>query len=73
MLLHVYSKCQDSNLASVAEQAGLCLTWSPSPGDRFSHDKTQIIFYEFYWEKSLKTKEEYSMIKSVKLLLVLSI
>ena len=28
-------------LASVAEQAGLSLTWSQSPEDTFSHDEAQ--------------------------------
>ena len=29
-------------LASVAAQAGLCLTWSKNPEDRFSRDEAQL-------------------------------
>ena len=29
-------------LASVAEQASLCLTWSETPEDTFSHDETHL-------------------------------
>ena len=32
-------------LASVAEQAGLSLTWSETPDDTFSHDEAQIYFF----------------------------
>ena len=31
-------------LASVAERAGLSLTWSETPEDTFSHDEAQL-----YW------------------------
>ena len=29
-------------LASVAAQAGLCLAWSETPEDRFSHDEAHV-------------------------------
>ena len=29
-------------IASVAAQAGLCLAWSETPGDTFSHDEAKI-------------------------------
>ena len=32
-------------LASVAEQAGLSLTWSETPEDRFSHDVAQFMLF----------------------------
>ena len=31
-------------LASVAEQAGLCLAWSETPEDTFCHDEAQLKF-----------------------------
>ena len=36
-------------LASVAEQAGFCLTWSQTPEDRFSRDTAQmfVVFLPF--------------------------
>ena len=30
-------------LASVAEQAGLSLTWSETPEDTFSHDEAHLV------------------------------
>ena len=37
------SKISSLWLACVAEQAGLCLTWSETPKDTLSHDMAQII------------------------------
>ena len=34
------------SLASVAAQAGLCLAWSETPKDTFSHDVAQFCFSE---------------------------
>ena len=34
-------------LASVAEQAGLSLTWSETPEDTFSHDEAHTISSQF--------------------------
>ena len=34
-------------LASLAAQAGLCLTWSQTPEDRFSRDKADIVNSEY--------------------------
>ena len=40
-------------LASVGERAGLCLTWSQTPEDRFSRDATQM-FVVFLSDKAKK-------------------
>ena len=37
-------------LASVAEQAGLSLTWSETPEDTFSHDGAQLHLLLRFWE-----------------------
>ena len=34
-------------LASVAEQAGLSLTWSETPEHTFSHDEAHIVHCKF--------------------------
>ena len=39
------SKIQSLYLASLAVQAGLCLTWSQTPEDRFSRDEAQRFLY----------------------------
>ena len=36
------SKISSPNIASVAEQAGLSLTWSETPEDTFFHDEAQL-------------------------------
>ena len=36
------SKVSRQELVSVAEQAGLSLTWSQTPENRFSHDVAQL-------------------------------
>ena len=36
-------KISNLMLASVAEQAGLSLTWSETPKDTFSHDEAQLV------------------------------
>ena len=36
------TKISSLMLASVAEQARLCLTWSDTPEDMFSHDEAQL-------------------------------
>ena len=38
------SKSSRFKLASVAEQAGLNLTWSKIPEDTFSHDVAHIVY-----------------------------
>ena len=42
MSLVSVTKIPSLMLASVAEQAGLSLTWSETPEDTFSHDKAQL-------------------------------
>ena len=42
MSLVSVTKISNLMLASVAEQAGLSLTWSETPEDTFSHDGAQI-------------------------------
>ena len=37
------SKVSRLELISVAEQAGLCLIWSQTPKDRFSHDEPHTV------------------------------
>ena len=44
MSLVSVTKLSSLVLASVAEQAGLSLTWSETPEDTFSHDEAQIYF-----------------------------
>ena len=36
-------------VVSVAEQAGLSLTWSANPEDRFSRDETQFYSFLIRW------------------------
>ena len=43
----VVSKVSRFKLVSVAEQAGLNLTWSKIIDDTFSHDVAQIIHWQF--------------------------
>ena len=43
MSLVPVTKISSLMLATVAEQAGLSLTWSETPEDMFSHDKAQMI------------------------------
>ena len=38
------TKISSLMLASIAEQAGLSLTWSETPKDTFSHDEAQLNF-----------------------------
>ena len=38
-------------LASVAAQAGLCLVWSETPEDTFSHDKAQMFYGKWQLEQ----------------------
>ena len=42
MSLVSVTKISSLILASVAEQAGLCLTWSETPEDTFSHDDAHL-------------------------------
>ena len=42
MSLVSVTKISSLMLASVAEQAGLSLTWSVNPEDTFSHDEAQV-------------------------------
>ena len=42
MSLVSVTKISSLMLASVAEQAGLCLTWSETPKDTFGHDEAHI-------------------------------
>ena len=48
MSLVSVTKISSLMLASVAEQAGLNLTWSETPEDTFSHDEAQISSCNFY-------------------------
>ena len=48
------TKISNLMLASIAEQAGLSLTWSETPEDTFSHDRTRM----FLW----RTGENYPLI-----------
>ena len=43
MSLVSVSKISSLLLASVAEQASLCLTWSETPKDTFSHDEAHVV------------------------------
>ena len=43
MSLVSVTKISSRMLASVAEQAGLSLTWSETPEDTFSHDEAQLV------------------------------
>ena len=43
MSLVSVTKISSLMLASVAEQAGLSLTWSETPEDMFSHDEAHLI------------------------------
>ena len=43
MSLVSVTKISNFMLASVAEQAGLSLTWSETPEDTFSHDEAQLM------------------------------
>ena len=42
MSLVSVTKISSIMLPSVGEQASMCLTWSETPEDTFSHDKVQI-------------------------------
>ena len=42
MSLVSVTKISSLLLASVAEQASLCLTWSETPEDTFSHDEAHV-------------------------------
>ena len=48
MSLVSVTKISSLMLVSVAEQAGLSLTWSETPEDTFSHDEAQISSCNFY-------------------------
>ena len=48
------AKISSLHLASVAEQAGLCLTWSQTPEDRFSHDEAHIYFQWTTYQNTLQ-------------------
>ena len=49
MSLVSVTKISNLRLASVAEQAGLSLTWSETPKDTFSHDEAHMHCYTSSW------------------------
>ena len=59
MSLVSVTKISSLTLASVAEQAGLSLTWSETPEDTFSHDEAQLYIVK-------KKKNEILKVKNVK-------
>ena len=52
-------------LASVAEQAGLSLTWSETPEDTFSHEEAQVLLETFFTKWSTLSCREYIEIHEV--------